>query len=1310
MKSIITLVVFAIFSIWHISVQSQTFVKVTNSPLCEPMEAFGVSWGDFDNDGDQDVFINAWSPSPSNPSGYGKLFKNNCNGEFTRVTALPGGILQDAGTSRAVSWIDIDNDGDFDLYISHDAGINNSLYINNDDGTFTKETQLNIVNDQTFTRGHAWADFNNDGYLDLFLANDGGYRLQNDMLFMSDGNGGYIQNTTDIVANDHVRSDDVDVADIDNDGDMDIVIAVQGGPTNILYRNNGNGTFTKDINTPITNYIIYSYSSSWVDIDNDLDLDIFEHASFYRQSYLCINDGYGNFTRNATDPLVQNYTHSNGGETWGDYDNDGDIDVFVCDFYKNQLYSNNGNGTFTAVTTEIVTNDNVAESYGATWCDFDKDGDLDLLVPNAFGNPPNYFYINTFQNTGNANHWVDIKCSGTETNRSAIGARVYVKATINGIGKWQMREINANHSTMQGGQNPLNQHFGIGNATTIDTLKIYWPTSQITQIFTNITPDRYIEITEGDNTIYDGKQCTADLPIRNPGIVKGKLYKDVNNNCEYNDSIDNPIANRLVKAEPGPYYVFTNDSGEYTFELPQGDYNISLVLEDSMWIVNSCQSNNYNVTVNNNDTIINKNFGVIPLSIIQCSGSYNLVINPIPDETGPCAPLTLTSPCPCYDYHYFFQVTNNTGVPSSTFTVLSLVFPPNFVINRNPFGAFGMTYTPIGGSTIDITINASIPIGGNRRIEIWGHFNCPPYNMPAGGWVTTANYTDHGVTNTTNLIVNGDFNLTSTSPNPIIPVGFTADNGYNFEQCAPASGRYGVAPTGEAVPHCPNNFPWRNLLGYGGSGNLLWVDGHGSIIKHCWVETIPVSINTTYNFSVWFSDMNTIMTTADPNLEVFINGTSIITTGTTILQQVWTNYSNSWYSGTATSALIEIRSLENAHIGNDFAIDHIEFFEAISAQATLIENSSCSCDPNDKLVNPVGCGPNHNINKNETLKYSIRFQNTGTGPAHNIILSDKIDSNLDITTFKLLATSHTISDIQILPGNNLIIKFNNIELPDSGSNMQGSMGYVAFSISPKSGIVDGTVITNQAGIYFDRNAVVLTNTVFNTLYDNPTPDARFNYEHNCTNTGLVYNFNYTGNTPDNATFNWVFEDASPSTSTSTLQNPANIIFNSTGYKYVTLTVSRNGCTKTVIDSILINSIYSDNNKKVTICHNGNTITVSVNSLSAHLAHGDCVGECSNNNKSEQSTNHEIENNFENNIEILLIPNPNNGIFTVEFDDDNISNSNKEIVIYDILGNIVYKSYIKPQFRIDLSKQPKGIYLYKINSENKYIKSGKLIIQ
>lgn len=291
--------------------------------------------------------------------------------------------------------------------------------------------------------------------------------------------------------------------------------------------------------------------------------------------------------------------------------------------------------------------------------------------------------------------------------------------------------------------------------------------------------------------------------------------------------------------------------------------------------------------------------------------------------------------------------------------------------------------------------------------------------------------------------------------------------------------------------------------------------------------------------------------------------------------------------------------------------------DTISGGDTLTLLANCAFDPNDKaLIGPVSCGENNYIEKSKELIYKIRFQNIGNASATNVLISDKLDKNLDVSTFHIIATSHSISHFEVIPDYNYTFRFDNIMLPDSASNPQGSMGYIIFGIKAKQGLPDGTVIKNQAGIYFDFNEVVLTNTTLNTLREHPYPVADFVYKHSCTNTGLVYDFTYTGGTEDNATFLWNFGiNATPGASTEI--NPANITFNSIGARQVTLTIERYGCIATITKDIeVVNYITGKNKDKIIICHippgnpgNPQTIEVSLNSLPAHLAHGDCIGEC-----------------------------------------------------------------------------------------------------
>jgi len=337
----------------------------------------------------------------------------------------------------------------------------------------------------------------------------------------------------------------------------------------------------------------------------------------------------------------------------------------------------------------------------------------------------------------------------------------------------------------------------------------------------------------------------------------------------------------------------------------------------------------------------------------------------------------------------------------------------------------------------------------------------------------------------------------------------------------------------------------------------------------------------------------------------------------------------------------------------------------------------CSYDPNDKKVFPEGCGQYGSVSRDEIangLIYKIRFQNTGTAPAKNVVIRDTIDTDLNIETLTLLSTSHPYTKAEVLPGNVLVWTFDKINLPDSASDMNGSMGYVKYRIKPKAGLPDGTKITDRAAIYFDLNQPVITNTTLNTVKDTPYPVADFaaTRSNNC-NT-MSYNFAYTGGTTG-ATFFWNFgADATPQTSTA--QNPQGIIFASSGTKQLTLNVDLGGCISAITESLEVpNNKCGNNNSKVIICHlppgnpnNGQTLCISPSAISAHLAHGDYCGPCISTAKlAKHSTEiNETEDVFN------IFPNPSTGTFTIEFTLNDAS-SPVIISVNNLLGETVYYS-------------------------------------
>ena len=290
-----------------------------------------------------------------------------------------------------------------------------------------------------------------------------------------------------------------DWADYDNDGDADLFVPNSSKGRirdNRFYRNNGDGTFTKVLGDSIVLEGGYSNGAAWGDYDNDgfFDLFVANGEAFFggpRNNYLYHNNGDGTFT-----PVSHSIVANDGGTSWsgrwGDFDNDGFLDLFVGNvgfpLSSSFLYRNNGDGTFSKVTCKPTREP--ANTFNPSWTDFDNDGFLDLFMPmTAFR--PSLLFRNNVRNTGNANHWLTLKPVGVVSNRSAIGAKVRVRAVIGGRPQWQLRQI----SGAAFGQGGLRAHFGLGTATSADVVRIEWP-SGIVQELKDVPADRILTLNE----------------------------------------------------------------------------------------------------------------------------------------------------------------------------------------------------------------------------------------------------------------------------------------------------------------------------------------------------------------------------------------------------------------------------------------------------------------------------------------------------------------------------------------------------------------------------------------------------------------------------------------------------------------------------------------------------------------------------------------------------------------------------------------------------------------------------------------------
>ncbi|MEO6038841.1 MAG: FG-GAP-like repeat-containing protein, partial [Saprospiraceae bacterium] len=463
------------------------FTKVTNSPVVTtPGDSRSVNWIDVDGDQDLDLMITNGPEAGENNF----LYKNGGQGQFSLVTGDP--IVQDHTPSDGATWADFDNDGDNDCFVANWWGVNNLFYKNNGNGTFQQVTAGNLVNDLGYSETASWGDYDHDGLVDLYVNNSGG--IKKNFLYHNLGNGSFEKITTGSPVTDALASRCVNWTDYDNDGDLDIFVTNENDQNENLHQNNA-GQFTKITTGPLLNDAGKTMSASWGDYDNDGDQDVFL-ANDQANNALFRNEGGGNFTKITTGPVVSSGGNSFGSE-WADVDNDGDLDLFVTNAFNggpwhNFLFRNQGNGVFERDLNEVIVTDQ-GWSYGAAFGDFDRDGDLDLAVANCLNaTQPDYLYENHAAET--TNHWLVVTCVGTTSNRSAIGAKVRVTANIGGQNVTQTREISAQSGYC--GQNQLAPHFGLGNAAIVESMLVQWP-SGLEELFGNLGVDQYVTVTEG---------------------------------------------------------------------------------------------------------------------------------------------------------------------------------------------------------------------------------------------------------------------------------------------------------------------------------------------------------------------------------------------------------------------------------------------------------------------------------------------------------------------------------------------------------------------------------------------------------------------------------------------------------------------------------------------------------------------------------------------------------------------------------------------------------------------------------------------
>ncbi len=412
-----------------------TFSQI-NLGIANTFKVKQVIWIDYDNDGDKDFFA-------TSIEGFNKFYRNDGNLSFTDITASIGFFTDDKRTFGA-SFGDIDNDGDLDAFICNrdDIAANQYSYLyRNDNGTYVDITAAaGLSTEAQLSFCSAFFDYNNDGFQDIYIAND---KFSNiNRLYKNNGDGTFTDVSVASGAGIAIDAMSTTIGDYNNDGWFDIYVSNSPGG-NYHLRNNGDGTFTNVASTVGTDFFSVGWGAVFLDADNDTDVDLYVSSS-----------EVGAIT--ARLPSA---------------------------FYENQ-----GNDTFTIPAGIGFENDN-RKSYSNAIGDINNDGLPDIIVMNDTEN--NFLWKNT---SSNANHWLKIKLQGVVSNSDGIGSKIEISAG----GKVQYRYTLSGEGYLA--QNSTTEFFGLKDAAVVDYVKVTW-LSGIQDVLENVAVNQTLNLVEGENVL-----------------------------------------------------------------------------------------------------------------------------------------------------------------------------------------------------------------------------------------------------------------------------------------------------------------------------------------------------------------------------------------------------------------------------------------------------------------------------------------------------------------------------------------------------------------------------------------------------------------------------------------------------------------------------------------------------------------------------------------------------------------------------------------------------------------------------------------
>ncbi len=1083
----------------------RSFTRIDTGALVNtPGISVGATWGDADNDGDLDLFV----------TGIGdpnRLYINTGGGAFVELEEED--IYRYNGHNYNASWVDYDNDGFLDIYVSDFlSNANNVLFHNNGDESFTRRE--NILGAAGSTIGATWADYDNDGDMDLFAPNGNG---EDNFLFRNNGRGTFVRINNGDIVNDGGNSVGSSWGDYDNDGDLDLYVTNTDRQENFLYRNEGGVTFTRILEGSLVNDKDRSQGSTWGDFDNDGDLDLYVTNSDEEERKLYLNNGDGTFTSDRVEPVSREGIYSLA-TAHADIDNDGDLDLMVANHFDNpnQYYLNNGNdnnwieirlrgtrsnrsaiGAQIRVKAEIGGESRWQMRQIAGQSGGGASSQNSLIAHFGLGDAANIDTIEVrwpsgfrqFETQINVNQLYEI----VEDEGILVSGVIYLDADSScsltpgdiGIPNQKVFLSPGDIYALSDSTGRYETHLQEGNYTLSQVSASAW-----TQLCPEEGEGYEISVSEGGgrrSSVYQKQSLVEDCSWSCTRLISGAGNERVDPGQQVCIEEESSFSGNL--SLEGGTLVICGALDVQNFNL-NGNTPVTVILSEGA----SLSANNININ-NPNAAFINYSTQVASFSVnqtINLQGRFEnhgeIDISRININNGG---YVLNSG--------IIRIENNVSNNGSLENYGEIEIEAN--LNNNGNSGFS--------NYCKLLVEGNFNQNGNFNHE--GYLNCSGRLTLNGS--STSILGKGAKINTLDLTVNGDIQGPSQPGASIEVSGVSQLNGgavlLGHVDICDADGIETMlaALTDEASTDCSINIEGepcndglteRRYEGYDFANRANCENPELSVgiatndLRRGFENDYLIQVSNNgggevqgYKLTVWMNE-NLVPTSSNPPWD--------------FRTKVDTNFIMEWDLDSLAPLKVRTITLTDsvsalAELGKIVQVK--AKVGAVEDECDTLNNSYASFDeivgsfdPNDKQVWPKGAGQGGYIQVSDTLLYKIRFQNVGNFFASRVVIYDTLSKFLDLSTFTPGQMSH--EGEVILSENGIAVwTFNNIFLPDSASDEEGSQGFVTFTILPKQDLQHGDSIKNQGAIQFDFNEHILTNTVLNVIADRLTMEDDF---------------------------------------------------------------------------------------------------------------------------------------------------------------------------------------------------------------------------